>query len=153
MLTLTCLFLFLFYLFLFQTFLKPQERCLHHPGGFLLYFMYSIAMRTKSGTGCFLTYSTSLAGDTRNRNIWHPIHQHTKSWYSLKWLRLIIVKSGCKNVVQGGSEDVEMGRCLQNVGVKAVHARDDTGVCKISLRLGVKAVHVSMLPTGYTQIS
>ena len=94
----------------------------------IFYVQYSIAMRTKSGTGCFLTYSTSLAGDTRNRNIWHPIHQHTKSWYSLKWLRLIIVKSGCKNVVQGGSEDVEMGRCLQNVGVKAVHARDDTGV-------------------------
>ena len=31
-------------------------------------------------------------------------------------------------MLKGGGEDVEMGQCLQNVGVKAVHARDETGV-------------------------
>jgi len=42
--------------------------------------------------------------------------------------------SGVKTIfcLQGGSEDVEMGRCLENVGVPAVHARDDTGVCSVT---------------------
>ena len=53
------------------------------------------------------------------------------------WDKIVIDKGQCQFgcvkcnltfMLKGGGEDVEMGQCLQNVGVKAVHARDETGV-------------------------